>query len=69
MNHENIVNLIEFHEDQDYIYMVLEYVPGGELFHRIVHLTYFSEELSRHVIIQVAEAIQYMHVVQGVVHR
>ncbi|KKA30589.1 hypothetical protein TD95_001091 [Thielaviopsis punctulata] len=69
MNHENIVNLIEFHEDHDYIYMVLEYVPGGELFHRIVHLTYFSEELSRHVIVQVAEAIRYMHVVQGVVHR
>ncbi|KAL2891656.1 Serine/threonine-protein kinase srk1 [Ceratocystis lukuohia] len=69
MDHENIVKLIEFHEDPDYIYMVLEYVPGGELFHRIVHLTYFSEELSRHVILQVAEAIRYMHTVQGVVHR
>ncbi|KAL5630267.1 hypothetical protein BROUX41_000139 [Berkeleyomyces rouxiae] len=69
MDHENIVKLIEFHEDTDYIYMVLEYVPGGELFHRIVHLTYFSEELSRHVIFQVAEAIRYMHTVQGVVHR
>lgn len=42
---------------------------GGELFHQIVKLTYFSEELSRHVIMQVASGIQYLHQVQGVVHR
>ena len=42
---------------------------GGELFHQIVKLTYFSEELSRHVILQVASGIQYMHEERGVVHR
>jgi serine/threonine protein kinase len=42
---------------------------GGELFHQIVKLTYFSENLSRHVILQVAHGIRYLHEERGVVHR
>ena len=42
---------------------------GGELFHRIVRLTYFSEDLSRHCIRQVAEGIRYLHEEKGIVHR
>ena len=52
-----------------YYYIILELCPGGELFHQIVRLTYFSEELSRHAITQVAEAIEYLHEISGVVHR
>ena len=44
-------------------------MEGGELFHQIVKLTYFSENLSRHVILQVAEGIRYLHEERGVVHR
>lgn len=39
------------------------------MFHQIVKLTYFSETLSRHVILQVAEGIRYLHEERGVVHR
>jgi serine/threonine-protein kinase RCK2 len=69
LNHPNVVELIEFQESKDYYYLILELLPGGELFHQIVRLTYFSEELSRHVIIQVAEGIRYLHEEKGVVHR
>jgi serine/threonine protein kinase len=44
-------------------------MEGGELFHQIVKLTYFSEALSRHVIAQVAHGIHYLHEERGVVHR
>lgn len=44
-------------------------MEGGELFHQIVKLTYFSENLARHVILQVAEGIRYLHEDRGVVHR
>ena len=44
-------------------------MEGGELFHQIVKLTYFSENLSRHVILQVAHGIRYLHEERGVVHR
>jgi serine/threonine-protein kinase RCK2 len=69
LNHPNIVELIEFQDSKDYYFLILELLPGGELFHQIVRLTYFSEELSRHVIIQVANGIRYLHEEKGVVHR
>lgn len=69
IDHPNIVKLVEFSEARQYYYIVLELCPGGELFHQIVRLTYFSEDLSRHVITQVAKALQYLHEEAGVVHR
>lgn len=69
LQHENIVSLISFSESTGYYYLILELCPGGELFHQIVRLTYFSEELSRHVIVQVADALKYLHEEKGVVHR
>ncbi|KAJ8066246.1 hypothetical protein OCU04_005328 [Sclerotinia nivalis] len=69
LDHPNIIKLVEFSESKQYYYLVLELAPGGELFHQIVRLTYFSEDLSRHVITQVAEALHYLHEIQGVVHR
>jgi serine/threonine-protein kinase RCK2 len=44
-------------------------MEGGELFHQIVKLTYFSENLARHVILQVAHGIRHLHEERGVVHR
>ncbi|KAI9047764.1 hypothetical protein LZ554_008474 [Drepanopeziza brunnea f. sp. 'monogermtubi'] len=69
LDHPNIVKLIDFSESKQYYYIVLELAPGGELFHQIVRLTYFSEDLARHVITQVAEALEYLHEECGVVHR
>lgn len=69
LEHDNIIKLVDFSESKQYYYIILELAPGGELFHQIVRLTYFSENLSRHVITQVAEALQYLHEVKGVVHR
>ncbi|KAF7557202.1 hypothetical protein G7046_g6100 [Stylonectria norvegica] len=69
LDHPNIIKLVEFSESRQYYYIVLELAPGGELFHQIVRLTYFSEELSRHVIVQVAKALEYLHEEKGVVHR
>ena len=69
LDHPNIIKLIDFSESKQYYYIVLELAPGGELFHQIVRLTYFSEELSRHVIIKVARALEYLHEEKGVVHR
>ncbi|KAH0847800.1 Serine/threonine-protein kinase srk1 [Fonsecaea pedrosoi] len=69
LDHPNIVKLIDFSESRQYYYIVLELCPGGELFHQIVRLTYFSEDLSRHVITQVANALLYLHEETGVVHR
>lgn len=69
VDHPNIVQLIDFAESDEFYYLVLELCEGGELFHRIVKLTYLSEPLARHVITQVAQAVRYLHEECGVVHR
>ena len=69
LDHPNVTSLVDFSESKQYYYIILELCPGGELFHQIVRLTYFSEELSRHVITQVANALDYLHEDAGVVHR
>lgn len=69
LDHPSIVHMFSFIETPVHYFIVLELVPGGELFHQIVHLTYFSEDLSRHVILQVAHAVRYLHEEAGVVHR
>ncbi|KLO18071.1 Pkinase-domain-containing protein [Schizopora paradoxa] len=69
INHPSIVKLLQFFESEEHYFLVLELMEGGELFHQIVKLTYFSENLARHVILQVAEGIRYLHEDRGVVHR
>ncbi|KAI0829369.1 Pkinase-domain-containing protein [Trametes gibbosa] len=69
INHPAIVKLLAFFESQEHYFLVLELMQGGELFHQIVKLTYFSENLARHVILQVAQGIRYLHEERGVVHR
>lgn len=69
LKHDGIVKLLEFSESREHYYLILELLEGGELFHQIVKLTYFSESLARHVILQVAHGIRYLHEERGVVHR
>ncbi|KAH9894187.1 Pkinase-domain-containing protein [Cubamyces lactineus] len=69
INHPSIVKLLAFFESPEHYFLVLELMEGGELFHQIVKLTYFSENLARHVIVQVAQGIRYLHEERGVVHR
>ncbi|KAI7884288.1 Pkinase-domain-containing protein [Lichtheimia hyalospora FSU 10163] len=67
--HKNLVQLLQFSESDDYYFLVMELCKGGELFHQIVKLTYFSEDVARHVITQVAQGIRYLHEECGIVHR
>ncbi|KAG2013416.1 CAMK/CAMK1 protein kinase [Coprinopsis cinerea AmutBmut pab1-1] len=69
IQHPSIVKLYSFSESPEHYFLVLELMEGGELFHQIVKLTYFSENLSRHVILQVAHGIRHLHEERGVVHR
>lgn len=69
LNNENIVKFIEFIDSDQYYYIVQELAIGGEIFTAIVKYTYLSEDLSRHVIQQVASAIRYLHEEVGIVHR
>lgn len=64
----NIVKFIEFKETSSFYYIVQELLTGGEIFNSIVKYTYFSEDLSRHVIKQLGNAVRVLHSI-GIVHR
>ncbi|KAJ5924717.1 calcium/calmodulin-dependent protein kinase [Penicillium verhagenii] len=69
LNHDNVVRLIDSFESVQYHYMFLELCPGGELYDQIVKFASLSETMSRHVIKQVANAVEYLHDDMGIVHR
>lgn len=36
LDHPNIVKYLETYDDDKYIYLIMEYIPGCQLFHKIV---------------------------------
>jgi calcium/calmodulin-dependent protein kinase I len=66
--HPNIVRLLDFFEEEDYCYIVLEYLEGGELFDRIVEKKHFYESEARDVIKTMLIALKYCHE-RNIVHR
>lgn len=67
-NHANIVSLYSVHEDNMYVYLVMELLKGGELLDRILSLERMSESEASAVLRTVVSALSYLHE-HGVVHR
>lgn len=66
--HPNIVKLIEVYHDQLHTYIVLEFLRGGELLHRIRKRKSFTEQEASDIMRKLISAVQYIHE-RGVVHR
>lgn len=67
-NHPNIVRFHEVLEVEDTVYLVLEYVPHGELFDYIKRKKLLSEPEAVFLARQISSALLYCHV-NGIVHR
>ncbi|XP_020273162.1 CBL-interacting protein kinase 1-like [Asparagus officinalis] len=68
LKHPNVVRLHEVSASKTKIYMVLEYVKGGELFDKIASKGRLSEREGRRLFQQLIDAISYCHS-RGVYHR
>ncbi|XP_004252954.1 CBL-interacting serine/threonine-protein kinase 1 isoform X1 [Solanum lycopersicum] len=68
LKHPNVVRLYEVLASKTKIYMVLEYVNGGELFDRIATKGKLSETLGRKLFQQLIDGVSYCHD-KGVFHR
>ncbi|XP_038988635.1 CBL-interacting protein kinase 1-like isoform X1 [Phoenix dactylifera] len=68
LKHPNVVRLLEVSASKTKIYMVLEYVNGGELFDKIALKGKLSEQEGRRLFQQLIDAISYCHE-KGVYHR
>ncbi|GJN10893.1 hypothetical protein PR202_ga29034 [Eleusine coracana subsp. coracana] len=68
LKHPNVVRLFEVSASKTNIYIVLEYVNGGELFDKIALKGKLSEKAGRKLFQQLMDAVSYCHE-KGVYHR
>lgn len=68
LSHPNIVSLIEVFETEEEIYLIMEYVPGGDLFDAIIESVKFTEHDAALMITDLCEALVYIHS-KNIVHR
>uniref|UniRef100_A0A8C8SL73 non-specific serine/threonine protein kinase n=1 Tax=Pelusios castaneus TaxID=367368 RepID=A0A8C8SL73_9SAUR len=68
LSHPNIVSLIEVYDTEAEIYLILEYVPGGDLFDAIIESVKFTEHDAALMITDLCEALVYIHG-KNIVHR
>ena len=61
IQHPNIVEFYDYYSESKYIYLVLEYLSGGELYDEIAEKEVYSEEEARNVILPIIDAIRYLH--------
>src|SRR5690349_13914513 len=68
LDHANVVKLKEVMKTDEKIYLVMEYIKGGELFDKIVEVEKFNEDDSRYYFQQLIKGMKYCHS-NGVAHR
>ena len=67
-NHPNVVRLFEFYETQDFMFLILELCPGGELFDKIITKGRLKEKTARHIFRQLVNGLEHINS-KGVAHR
>jgi serine/threonine protein kinase len=66
--HPHLVQLYHLLETNEYIFLIMEFLPGGELYDYIVSQKRLSEEETFMYFIQVVSAVEYLHSL-NIVHR
>eukprot|EP00051_Salpingoeca_urceolata_P006284 m.83313 g.83313 ORF g.83313 m.83313 type:complete len:484 (+) comp14762_c0_seq2:55-1506(+) len=61
LDHPCVVQVVDYHDSPEALYIVLELAQGGEFFDRIVQKRKFSEEQTRYYFFQLFFAVQYLH--------
>ena len=61
LKHPNIVSIIDVFEENGTAYYVMEYCEHGTLADKVKNFGYLSESVATRYILQVAEALEYIH--------
>jgi len=66
--HPNIIQLVEYFEEEDYFYLVFEKANGGPLLGQIQRRVRFSEAEAAKIVRDLASALEFLHC-RGIAHR
>jgi tRNA A-37 threonylcarbamoyl transferase component Bud32/Ca2+-binding EF-hand superfamily protein len=68
--HENIIKFVDLFETADSIYIVQEYLQGGDLYYYYTEVMQkkISEDKIKHIMRQLGQGIKYLHE-YGIIHR
>jgi MAP/microtubule affinity-regulating kinase len=69
LHHPHIIHVDEVFEDEDQIYIVMEYANGGELFDYIVSKGLLKEKEARFFFRQILSAVDYCHKVKRTTYK
>lgn len=61
LNHPNIVNFKDVFESKRFVWIVMEFVKGGELFKQLSNKNKFPETETKVIVKQILQAIIYLH--------
>uniref|UniRef100_A0A182QM38 Protein kinase domain-containing protein n=1 Tax=Anopheles farauti TaxID=69004 RepID=A0A182QM38_9DIPT len=68
LNHPCVIKMHDIVDKPESVYMVLEYMRGGDLLTRIIEKKYLPERTAKLFFLQMCHAVKYLHE-QGITHR
>ena len=68
MDHPNIMKIKGYYQTNNHLYIVSEFLSGGELFDRIIEVHNFNESQAAKLIEQILSAVSYLHK-HSIIHR
>ncbi|CAD8146201.1 unnamed protein product [Paramecium octaurelia] len=61
LQHKNVIKLNEVYENAKHLYLILDYLPGGELLQAISSAEVYSESVVQELIKNLLQALDYIH--------
>lgn len=61
LKHRNLINLYEIYESQKFFYLIMDYLPNGDLIEQIIKKKRFQEHEALAIFSQLVDALYYMH--------
>ena len=68
LKHQHVIEIVDFFDEADFFYLVMELMEGGDVFDRIIQMKQYTEKDARDLARILLEGVQHLHA-QGVAHR
>lgn len=68
LDHPNIMKVFEYFSNESYLYYVMEYISGGELYHHICTMKFYDEYHAATIMKQIFSVVSYLNQMD-IVHR